>query len=46
MFVGENVDDLLDQLGGGDVVAVFGGSDKVVTHLLLITLLSGILGTV
>ena len=46
MLVGEDVDDFLLQLVGGDVVAVFGGTDEVITHLLLLPPVCGVLGTV
>lgn len=37
MFVGEDVDDLLFELIGGDAVAVFSSADEVITHLLLLS---------
>lgn len=46
MLVGQDVDDLLDELGGGHVVPVFGRPDQVVAHLLLVPLLRGVLRTV
>ena len=46
MLVGEDVDDLLDQLCGGDVVAVLGRPDEVVAHLLLVALLRRVLSAV
>ena len=46
MLVGEDVDDLLDQLRGGDVVAVLGRTDEVVAHLLLVALLRRVLSAV
>lgn len=45
VLVCEDVYNLLDELGGRDVIPVLGGPDQVITHLLLITFLGGILGT-
>lgn len=46
MFVGEDVDDLLDELGGRHVVSVLGGTDQVVAHFLLVALLGRVLSAV
>jgi len=46
VFVGQDVDDLLDELCGCHVVAVLGCADQVVTHFLLISFLCCILSTV
>lgn len=45
VFVCEDVYNLLDELGGRDVIPVLGGPDQMIAHLLLITFLSGILST-
>lgn len=46
MLVGQDIEDLLFQLVGSHVVAVFGGADEVVTHFLLLPAVCGVLGTV
>lgn len=43
MLVCQDVDDLLDELGGRDVISVLGGPDEVIAHLLLVAFFSGIL---
>lgn len=45
MFVGQDVDYLLDELCGGHVIAVLGRSDQVVAHFLLVSLLRRVLST-
>lgn len=45
VLVGEDVDNLLLQLVGCDMVSAFGSSDQVVTHLLFFPSISSILGT-
>lgn len=46
MFVCQDVDYLLDELRGRHMVTIFGRSDQVVTHFLLIALLCSVLSTV
>ena len=46
VLVGQDVEDLLLELIGCDVVTVLGGTNQVVTHLLFILPVSSILGTV
>lgn len=46
MFVGQDVDYLLDELRGRHVVAVLGRSDQVVAHFLLVALIGRVLSTV
>ena len=46
MLIGQDVKDFLFQLVGGHMVPVLGGTDQVITHLLLVLPVCGVLGTV